>query len=456
MPLLESESFMKYAVFIIAALGVPPLAFLLYIDRKWLKYAFLAMVAAMAFYHETSINFFSNESYRGSARGMEVSVIYLFAMAVLLALKLRGKFKSWFPEWGFRIYCLYFLSCLPSMYVAADRLIAWYEVWKMIMLYIFYLSVYTYLKGTDDLRTVIKALAIFVVGNMLTIVKDHLSGIYQPHGFFPHQNGMAVAMHLFGSMFFAAYLCNGFKTKFGKWCTAAFVCAAGAVVRSYSRGAIALTPIAYGITTLCCIRIGKTRRWMMRMLPIAAAGAVAFALIVPRIVERFQNAPEASKNTRVELAYCAAEMIKDKPWTGVGINNWGIKINPPYEYAELAGRDTGRKGEFQDGIVETVYLLVCAECGIPALVLMLAWFGWYLFSCIRLMRRLRGTEYFFVPAGLFGGQIVAYLQSCLEWVFRQQLNLICLMFMFAMISYLNQSWRHLVREAHKERVERRK
>ena len=88
----------------------------------------------------------------------------------------------------------------------------------------------------------------------------------------------------------------------------------------------------------------------------------------------------------------------------------------------------------------------------PVLVLMLAWFGWHLISCIRLMRRLRGTEYFFVPAGLFGGQIVAYLQSCLEWVFRQQLNLICLMFMFAMISYLNQSWRHLVKEARKERT----
>ncbi len=25
-------------------------------------------------------------------------------------------------------------------------------------------------------------------------------------------------------------------------------------------------------------------------------------------------------------------MMADEPWRGVGINNWGIKINPPYDY----------------------------------------------------------------------------------------------------------------------------
>ena len=53
-------------------------------------------------------------------------------------------------------------------------------------------------------------------------------------------------------------------------------------------------------------------------------------------------------------------MILDEPWRGVGINNWGIKINPPYEYAERAGRNRNRGDDFKDGIVETVYLLVGA------------------------------------------------------------------------------------------------
>ena len=53
------------------------------------------------------------------------------------------------------------------------------------------------------------------------------------------------------------------------------------------------------------------------------------------------------------------------------------------------------------------------------------------------MRRLRGTPWFFVPAGLLGGLTVNYLQSALEWVLRQQLNLVILMFVFALLSHLS-------------------
>ena len=34
---------------------------------------------------------------------------------------------------------------------------------------------------------------------------------------------------------------------------------------------------------------------------------------------------------------------------------------------------------------------------------MLVWFGWYWVSCVRLLRRLRWTSWYFVPAGLLGG-----------------------------------------------------
>ena len=165
--------------------------------------------------------------------------------------------------------------------------------------------------------------------------------------------------------------------------------------------------------------------------------------MLPRIIERFLYAPEASGNTRVELALCAREMIMDKPWTGVGINNWGIKINEPYDYALRAGRNPNRGEDFRDGIVETVYLLVGAECGVPALLAMLLWFLWYWVSCLRLLKRLKNTPYFFIPAGLLGGLTAAYAQSCFEWVLRQQLNLICIMFLFATVSYLNTRWRWL-------------
>ena len=76
---------MKYAVFFLALLAMPPLGVALSFNRRWMKYAVWAMIGALAVYQNTAINFFSYEEYRGSSRGMEVSVVYLLAFALLVA-----------------------------------------------------------------------------------------------------------------------------------------------------------------------------------------------------------------------------------------------------------------------------------------------------------------------------------------------------------------------------------
>ena len=433
---------MKYFVFAIAAVGVPPLAFLLYMNKRWQKYAFWAMMGAMILYNATSINFLSEETYPGTSRGMEVSVIHLFAFAILLSLKLQGKIKRFIPEIGFGLYIIYFLLCLPSLTAACDYKVAWFELWKMILMYFFYLAVYSYLKATNDVRSVLKGFAFYSILNLLMVMKDRFAGVYQAHGAFPHQNSMAMAMQLFGPLFFAAYLKLGLKPKFGRLAAIAWGCAAIATLRSYSRGAIALMPVAYGITTLACLSRRSVRRIFTRLTPVILMGIVGLALLLPKIIERFEEAPEESGNTRVELAYCAKEMVADEPWRGVGINNWSMKMRWPYQYQDRASAIVGRELNYV-GIVETVYLLVVAECGIPALVAMLVWFAWHWISCLRLIKRLKGTEWSFVPAGLLGGLTAIYTQSCLEWVLRQQINLFLLVFMFSIIAYFNTTWQSI-------------
>ena len=435
---------MKYAVFAIAMMGVPPLAVLLSMNRAWMKYAVWAMVGALAAYQGTAINFFSNEHYRGTSRGMEVSVVYLFAAAMLITAALKHRAPKLVPSWGAAVFVVYFALCLPSWETAENTLFAWMELWKMIMLYMTYLSVRAYLNVTDDVKSLVKGLAVFAVFNFLLIVKDHLLGVYQPRGVFPHQNGLAMAMHLFANLFFAHFLAGGWRGP--KLNTLAFIAASACIVRTYSRGAMAMIPVSFAITfSLMAFAGMKTskRKLFARVMPLAVVGFMGLAAMLPRIIERFESAPEASKNTRIELALCAKEMIMDEPWRGVGINNWGIKINPPYDYAERAGRNNNRGDDFRDGIVETVYLLVGAECGIPALAAMVLWFLWYLLLGVRLVKRLRGTPYVAIPAGLAGGLVACYLQSCLEWVLRQQMNLILLMFFFAVLDHLWKNSRRL-------------
>jgi O-antigen ligase len=435
---------MKYAVFFLALLGVPPLAVVLSLNKSWVKYAVWVMIGALAVYQATAINFFSYEEYRGSSRGMEVSIVYLFALAVIILAAIKGCLPKFVPSGGALLFIVYFLLCLPSLSTAENMLFSWMELWKMIMLYLTYLSIRAYLDLTDDVKSLVKGLAVFAIWNLLLLAKDHLSGVYQPHGSFPHQNGLAMAMHLFANLFFAIYLLGGWRRSALN--VVALVAASGCIVRTYSRGAIAMLPLSFFITfvmtTFVAVRSSKSRVFA-RIAPIAIVGLLGLAAMLPRIVSRFADAPEASGNTRIELALCAKEMILDEPWVGVGINNWGIKINQPYDYAERAGRSTNRDEDFKDGIVETVYLLVCAECGIPALAAMVAWFLFYLFRCVQLTKRLSGSPYAAIPAGLAGGLVACYLQSFLEWVLRQQMNLILLMIFFALLDYLHANSRRL-------------
>ena len=438
---------MKYVVFFVALLAMPPLGAILSLNRRWMKYAIWAMIGALAVYQGTAINFYSYEEYRGSSRGMEVSIVYLLAFALLVAAAVKRSLPKFIPSFGAFLYIVYFALCLPSYGTAENTLFSWMETWKMIMLYLVYLSVRAYLDMTDGTKAQVKGLAGFAIFNFLLVVKDHFSGVYQPRGVFPHQNGLAMAMHLFANMFFAIFLANGWRGS--KLNVAAFVAATACIVRTYSRGALAMVPISFFVTfvlSMASAQRGKRLRLVGRIAPIAAVGLVGLGLMLPRIIERFTEAPEASKNTRVELALCAKEMILDEPWRGIGMNNWGIKINPPYEYAERAGRTRNRGEDFKDGIVETVYLLVGAECGIPALAAMVLWFLSYLVLCLMLVKRLSGTPYAAIPAGLAGGLVACYLQSCLEWVLRQQMNLILLMVFFALLDYFKANARRIVEE----------
>ena len=428
---------MKYAVFFLALLAMPPLGVALSFNRRWMRYAIWAMIGALAVYQNTAINFFSYEEYRGSSRGMEVSIVYLLAFALLVAAAFKRRLPNLIPSFGAFLYIVYFLLCLPSYATAENTLFCWMETWKMIMIYLVYLSIRAYLDMTDNVKVLMKGLAAFAVWNFLLVVKDHISGVYQPHGVFPHQNCLAMGMHLFAGMFFASYLAGGWRKSFLN--IAAFVASTACIVRTYSRGAIAMIPITFFVTFVMSFVASAKGAWMrlfMRIIPLGIVGLLGLGLMLPRIIERFATAPEASGNTRVELALCAKEMIIDEPWRGVGINNWGIKIKAPYEYAERARRDIDFGNPQEDGIVETVYLLVCAECGIPALVAMLAWFLRYLVLSVVLSKKLSGTYYAAIPAGLAGGLVSCYLQSFLEWVLRQQMNLILLMMFFALLDHL--------------------
>ena len=427
---------MKYLLFLIAFMGVLPLGYILTLNRKFLYYAFFAVLLPVMMFNQVSINFFSHETYRGTSRGMEVSLVYLIAGAMLIGMLFLYHYKPLLPDTGSKIYWIYFLLCIPSLINAENSLYCWFELWKMIMMYIVFLCTYYYLYHMRDFNIVFIGFGLVAAFTFLSVVMQHIRGIHQANGFFPHQNSMGMYMCLIAPVFFAYYFNRNRGWK--RFLFAGFfLMASAACMRTYSRGAMVCLPFGCAITTLLSLRYQFHMRKVSILLPIFLLCFFGLLLLLPNIIKRFENAPKESLQTRQYLAASAWNMMKDKPFAGVGLNNWGIKINPPYPYCEYRYDAPKRfSKEFREGIVETSYLLVGAECGFPALAAFLAWLGYYYIAAWKLVVRLRRSELFYIPVGIVGGLTAIYLQSTLEWVMKQQVNFIQLMMVFAMIGLL--------------------
>lgn len=442
---------MKYLFFFSALLGIIPGVVFLLCFRKAIRWAIFVMFLPLLLFNSSAINFFSHESYRGTARGMEVSLIYFIALILLLTFTYFKGFRHLFPEWGCRIYLLYFLYSCLSLINSADRLISFFELWKMIMIYLVFLAVFHYLEyNFGDMEIIMFVFVWIIIPCGLLVVWQHLQGIYQAYGVFPHRNSMAMAMNMLG-MIFLAHCFGKPGLLLDKIYLFAFALSALSVVFSYSRGALVCFPIGATIVVGFSLLNRPSYRKVYLICTLGVAGLLLLFLFLPKVIERFERAPEASKNTRVELAECAMNMMKDCSWVGVGINNWGIKINPPYTYSEKRRDENKMTDDSRDGIVETVYLLVGAECGIPCLVIFVFFLLYYLCSSILLMIRLRHTSYFYYPLGVLGGLINIALQSCLEWVLKQQMNFILMMAMFAVISFMNKNYKKLMKMEREEK-----
>ena len=196
---------MKYLIFLIALAGVLPLGYLLTVNRQYIRYAALAVILPVMAFNQVSINFFSHETYRGTSRGMEVSLVYLLALAILISLTLLYRKTVLFPDTGSKFYLVYFLLCIPSLINADNTLYSWFELWKMVMMYIVFITFYYYLYYFRDFNTVFIAFGIVASVTFGSVVLQHIRGIHQANGLFPHQNSMGMYMNLIAPVFFAYY-----------------------------------------------------------------------------------------------------------------------------------------------------------------------------------------------------------------------------------------------------------
>lgn len=378
------------------------------------------------------INFFSMESYRGTSRGFEIGLVDITALILFLLLFSRRDKKPLELPAGTFLYFLYFMFSAISIINSDVYIYSFFELWKMIRMYFYFFVVYNLISSFKDIKQFLIYMYIIVIFITLIVLKQkYLDGMFQTMGPFPHQNSLVMYMIVYGSIFLS-YVLNYKKVNVYVWIIAFGACAID-ILSTLSRGGMAVFSLSIFIIFLLSYAHKFTLRKIGVTMLFFILGSGVLYKASDTILERIQTAPEESLDVRVVLALAAQNMANDKI-LGVGLNNFGLKINPPYWYGEHIPRESSDE---KGGLVETVYLMVAAETGwlnLGVFITMLLFFYMKNFKNYLAMKKKKFRQYRFIPIALIGALTSIYLQSTLEWVLKQTNNFYQLMFIFALIA----------------------
>lgn len=385
--------------------------------------------------NEYSLNFVPMPDWRGTARGYAFTAVSLFAVPLLLSMFFSIRFKiRLFPPGSF-FYFLYYLAILLSG-INAIHMHQWgFEVYKMFWMYITFLAAFNYLNNSKDLTFFVYVVCsvliiLFVVG----FYQKYRMGIFQIRSTFPHQNSLSLYLELFGLLSLGVLMNEQLSRLLFCLCLCAFGGSVLLIIFTYSRGGL----VVYfgGIAMVCALSIlfngFSTRRLTLMLVGmLVMLSVVGYAL--PRIIQRFTKAPEASKNTRIVLAIASKRMANDFR-LGFGANNYSEYSGAKYDYVQDYYRENDAPQ--YGGIVETIYLLVAAECGWWGLGTLILWFLYYYFSDIISLFVLRKKPCSGIAIGVFAGLSCNYWHSTLEWSLKQFNNFAGQMILYALVGVI--------------------
>lgn len=384
--------------------------------------------------NEYSLNFVPMPYWRGTARGYAFTAVSLFAVPLLMSMFFSLKYKvKLFPPGAF-FYFLYYLSILLSG-INAVHMHQWgFEVYKMFWMYITFLAAFNYLNNSKSLTYFIYIVcSVLIILFIVGFYQKYGLGHYQIHSTFPHQNSLSLYLELFGLLSLGVLMNEQISRLLFCLCLFAFGGSVLLIVFTYSRGGLVV--FFGGIAIVCAFSI-LFNGFSVRLLTLMLIGLVVMLCVVgyalPHIIQRFTKAPETSKNTRIALALASKQMANDYR-LGVGANNYSEYSGTNYDYtAQDNYRAPGERG----GIVETIYLLVAAECGWWGMGTLILWFLYYYFSDLISVFYLRKKPCSGIVIGIFGGLTCNYWHSTLEWSLKQYNNFAGQMILYAVIGVI--------------------
>lgn len=407
---------MKYVLFIaFLVLGVPAMTLVAAIWPRLRGWLVSFLVFATCLGDRANIHFVSMETYRGPDRGFEVTVADLIALALAVSIAIRHPRRvRWWPYNSGPMLAYFGVAALTLLW-APQPILSAFTLFKLVRAYGFYWCVVNCLRTGTSLHAVWRGLMLMAAYlTTETLVQKYIFGIYRVMGPFDHSNPFANFLNLFMPILLAIGLSDRTLSP-GR----SLLSLLGALamlfssVMTFSRAAIVLGALcAGGVLAFANLR--------QRSVRVALATLVAFlgllvggSLVARRVLERFEQAPEASAMARDEFNHAARLMLDDHPG-GVGINQFSrvLTDNPRYHR-----HITVMANEKQKGVCHHIYWLTAAELGYVGLALFLLIIGRFAWRAFYFAWRTPGRDGL-VQAAIFLGTLSLHLVGLLEWVFR--------------------------------------
>lgn len=447
---------LKYFIFFAVLLVGVPVGYFLALRYQWIEklvfFLFVFFTCEMV-----DINFVSMETYRGTSKGFEFGMVDIAMYIILLLSVHRAPTYGirWFPP-GSVLYLIYFLISISSIIHADVYIYSGFEIIKMLRMFLYFWIAFQYIQTSEQIETFMHSVGIVIFYIFISVVKQkYLFGMFQAMGPFPHQNSLTMYISILGALALSRVL-NNRSANAPVWFLL-FGMSAFCVLSTLSRAGLAL--FALNCIIVFCVsmllndqeqKFLRRRKWIIVIIMPLVGSAVLYKAS-DSIIERFTTAPEESGLTRIYLAQAAVKMANENV-LGVGLNNFGHKINDPYPYGAHIPKEISRDST-RRGLVETAYLMIAAEAGwiaLAAFLLMLLYF--YFVNLVNLIR-MKNHPARYIAVALLGALTQVYLQTSLEWVIKQTNNFYQLMFVFALIAAMKRMRQSPMRSLHEQQGE---
>jgi hypothetical protein len=401
---------------------------------------FFLMIFLAPMTEDYDVNFWSRDFYRGTTRGIEISLVDVFSLSLLVSAILaprRGQSRAFFPA-SFGLMLLFFLYACCNVAISEPKIFGIFELSKMVRGLTIFLATAFFVRSNRELRLLVWALGCVVCYEGLLALRQR----YQFHehrvpGTLDDSNSLSVFLCTTAPLFVAAI--NSRLPKLLKTLSAAAIALACiGVILTISRMGVTIIAVVLLCTTLATVSYAITARKIVIGLTVVVLAAGVTAKSWKTLQSRFSGTDlksEYGNKRNMGRGYyirMAKAIVADRTF-GVGLNNWSYWVTQKYG-PKLGYRFTPYKGtdhdpsdkplpnsnvdEAQAAPAHSLGALTAGELGIPGLALLtILWLRWFEMAGSFLFRRdpdpmvRLGTGIFFCLCGIF-------LQSLTEWVYR--------------------------------------